>query len=51
MPKTNKELAVELAGKYMQGLYSTGNMKALTPEALDQILNAFYSAIKKIPED
>lgn len=51
MPKTNKELAVELAGQYMRGIYSVGNMKPLTPEALDQILKVFHDAVKKMPDD
>lgn len=51
MPKTNKELAVELAGEYINGFYSAGNAKPITAEALDQLLTFFYDAVKKLPED
>lgn len=51
MEKSNKELAVELAGQYIRGIYSAGDVKPLTPEALSQILKVFYDTIKKLPDD
>lgn len=48
MAKSDKELAIELAGRYLQGYYS--NCKTpLTPEGLEVLLKGFYEAVQKLP--
>ena len=48
LAKTDKELAVELMGSYLTGLYSAGNMKPLDPVSIKKILQAFYDAVKSV---
>ena len=50
LAKTDKELAVELMGSYLTGLYSAGNMKPLDPESIKKILQAFYDAVKSVTD-
>ena len=52
MAKTNKELAVELLGQYLQGIYSRNEspMKAIDSETLAHLLHIFYEAVNSLPE-
>ena len=51
MSKTNKELAVELLGMYLQGIYSRDRTKPITEDWAKSLLEAFYNAVKSIPDD
>ena len=50
MPKTDKELAVELMSSYLQALYTRSDIKTLTEESIQAMLEAFYKAVKKVTE-
>lgn len=51
MSKTNKELAVELLGMYLQGIYSRDRTKPITEDWAKSLLEVFYNAVKSIPDD
>lgn len=51
MPKTNKELAVELMGSYLRAIYSQEHIKALDPAGIKNLLQTCYDAAKNLPED
>ena len=51
MPKTDKELAVELMGNYLQAIYSSKGIQPLDADATKEILNAFYDAVKSLPDE
>lgn len=53
MTKTNKELAVELLGQYLRGIYSRDEspMKAIDSETLTHLLRVFYEAVDSLPEN
>ena len=46
--KTDKELAVELAGHYLQGYYSHAQ-KPIDSAGLNAVLTAFYEAVHALP--
>lgn len=49
MAKSDKELAIELAGRYLQGYYSHCGTP-ITPEGLEVLLKGFYEAVQKLPD-
>ena len=53
MAKSNKELAVELASAYIQGIYSSAERPAISMDEgkFKQILNACYEAVLNLPDD
>lgn len=53
MAKTNKELAVELASAYIQGIYSSSARPSVSMDEakFKQILNACYEAVLNLPDD
>ena len=51
MSKTNKELAIELLGNYINAVYSQDNARLYTPEELQDMAEVFYNAVKQLPDD
>lgn len=51
MPKTNKELAVELMGNYLRAIYSQERIKTLDAPGIKNILQACYDAVKALPDE
>lgn len=51
MPKTDKELAVNLMGNYLKAVHSNGNIKPLDAVGIKDLLNVCYEAVKAIPND
>lgn len=53
MAKSNKELAVELVGAYIQGIYSSAERPSVSMDEgkFKQILNACYEAVSNLPDD
>ena len=49
--KTNKELAVELCGQYLNARAYGESTPAITKPDLDEMLNLFYQAVKDMPND
>ena len=49
MPKTDKELAVELMGDYLRAIYSQERIKTLDASGIKTILQACYDAVKSLP--
>ncbi|MBM6884987.1 MULTISPECIES: hypothetical protein [Oscillospiraceae] len=49
--KTDKELAVELAGDYIQAVYSRDDVKLPEHSDLKALLKAFYDAVKSLPDE
>lgn len=49
--KTDKELAVKLAGDYIQAVYSRDGVKLPEPSDLKVLLKAFYDAVKSLPDE
>ncbi len=53
MAKSDKELAVELAGMYLQGIYSSQGRPniSMNEEMFKRVLNACYEAVQNLPDD
>ena len=51
MPKTNKELAVELLGDYINAVYTQDKVRIQNPEELQYMAQVFYDAVKRLPDD
>lgn len=49
--KTDKELAVKLAGDYIQAVYSKDGVKFPEPSDLKVLLKACYDAVKSLPNE
>ena len=48
---TNKELAVQLTGDYLRGIYSRDKTQPLNSEDAKKLLTIFYEAVKSLPEN
>lgn len=52
MPKTDKELAVDIANAYISAWFSRTDVKApLDPATIKSIVSSSYSAVHSLPID